>query len=99
MHGLDSRFCSVCNKSSAFGRPRGAIGAATLPEVLAFLEAAQVRATYGAVAEVLGVSARAVVAQLGDRGVERGGANVISSGTELVMRMTTWKALRRASPL
>jgi hypothetical protein len=92
VHGLDSRFCAVCNKVSATSRPRGAIGSATLPEVLEFLTAEQVRATYGAVGEVLGLNARALRAQLGDRGVEGGDATVISSGTELAMRMTTWKA-------
>jgi hypothetical protein len=45
IHGLDSRFCANCNRPSAFSAPRQAIGSATLSEVLAFLNAAQVRAT------------------------------------------------------
>ena len=66
-------------KRARSGRPRGAIGSATLPEILEFLNAVQVRATYGAVGEVLGLNARAVVAPLGDRGVEVADVTVISS--------------------
>ena len=98
VHGLDSRFCAVCNKASAFSRPRGAIGSATLAEILAFLNAEQVRATYGAVGELLGLNARDLVAQLGDRGVDSGGgADLILSGTALAMRMTAWKARTQSS--
>ncbi len=97
VHGLDSRFCAVCNRTSNASRPRGAIASATLPEILEFLDAEQLRATYGAVGEVLGLNARALVAQLGDRGVESGGANIISSGTALAMRMTAWKARSQSS--
>ena len=121
VHGIDSRFCAVCNKVSAFGRPRGAIGSATLPEILEFLNAEQVRATYGAVGELLGVIPRAMGARLGPHTQERSwivnaetglptdysredthpallrANEIISSGTELVMRMTAWKA-KRAAP-
>jgi hypothetical protein len=95
VHGLDSRFCAVCNRTSKVSRPRGAIGSATLPEILEFLNAEQVRATYGAVGDVLSVAPRALVGQLGDRIAEDGETNVISSGLELVMRMTAWKAARK----
>src|SRR4051812_36758171 len=71
VHGIDSRFCAVCNKVSAFGRPRGAIGSATLPEILEFLNAEQVRATYGAVGELLGVIPRAMGSRLGPHTQER----------------------------
>jgi hypothetical protein len=71
VHGLDSRFCAVCNKVSAFGRPRGAIGLATLSEILEFLNAEEVRATYGAVAGLLGVIPRGLGAQLGPHTPER----------------------------
>jgi hypothetical protein len=70
VHGIDSRFCAVCNRTSKTSRPRGAIGSATLPEILAFLNAEQVRATYGAVGELLGVIPRAMGARLGPHTVE-----------------------------
>ena len=70
VHGLDSRFCAVCNGTSKTSRPRGAIGSATLPEILAFLNAAQVRATYRAVGDVIGVSPIAMGRTLGLRTVE-----------------------------
>ena len=94
VHGIDSRFCAVCNKVSSFGRPRGAIGSATLPEILEFLDAEEVRATRGAVAEVLGISATALGDQLGHRGAERGDLEAISSGMELTMRLTVWQQRR-----
>ena len=120
VHGIDSRFCAVCNRTSTAGRPRGAIGSATLPEILAFLNAEQIRATYSAVGELLGIAPRAMGQQLGAPTVERswivsagsglptdynaeethpsllGRDEIIRSGTELVMRMTAWKATRNA---
>jgi hypothetical protein len=119
VHGLDSRFCAVCNKVSAFGRPRGAIGSATLPEILDFLNAEHVRATYGAVGELLGVIPRAMGAQLGPHTPQRSWIvnaetgmptdyskedihpslferpETISSGVQLAMRMSAWKARSR----
>jgi hypothetical protein len=116
VHGLDSRFCAVCNRTSKAGRPRGAIGSVDLPEILRFLNEEQVRATYGAVGEALGVMPRAMGARLGPHTQERSWIvnadtglptdyskeethpslfrceDIISSGTELVMRMTAWKA-------
>ena len=71
VHGLDSRFCAVCHKGRAASRPRGAIGSATLPEILEFLDAEQVRASYGAVGELLGVIPRAMGARLGPHTHER----------------------------
>jgi hypothetical protein len=71
LHGIDSRFCAVCNKVSAFGRPRAAIGSATLSEIVDFLNSEQVRATYGAVAGLLGVVPRGMGAQLGPHTQER----------------------------
>jgi hypothetical protein len=115
IHGLDSRFCAACNKKSMAHRPRGAIGSVDLPEILRFLNEEQVRVTYGAVGEVLGVIPRAMGARLGphtrerswivsaDTGLSTGyrqddmhpslfrASEIISSGTELVMRMTSWK--------
>jgi len=71
IHGLDSRFCAACNNRSASDRPRGAIGSATLPEILEFLNAAEVRATSRAVGELLGVIPRAMGARLGPHTQER----------------------------
>ena len=58
IHGIDSRFCAVCNKQIA--PPRRAIGNVSLEEILQFLNEEEVRATYGAVAEVLGLIARSI---------------------------------------
>jgi hypothetical protein len=81
VHGLDSRFCAICNKVSSSGRPRTAIGSATLPEILAFLNAEKVRATYGAVAGLLGIIPRGMGAQLGPHSPER--SWVVSAETGL----------------
>ena len=81
VHGIDSRFCAVCNRTSKASRPRGAIGSATLPEILEFLNAEQVRATYGAVGELLGIIPRAMGTQLGPHTVER--SWIVSAGTGL----------------
>lgn len=121
MHGIDSRFCAVCNNVSAFARPRGAVGSATLAQILTFLNGEQVRATYGAVGELLGVMPRAMGAQLGPHTQERSwivnadtglptdysqdethpslfrSAEIISSGMELALRMTAWKARSQSS--
>ena len=94
VHGIDNRFCAVCNKTSNASRPRGAIGAATLPEIQAFLETEHARATARAIAEVLGVDSRTLTAQLGTDAADDGSVPRISSGTELLMRLTAWKAKR-----
>ena len=70
-HGMDSRFCSLCNPAS---RPRRRhtnaearmSGSATheLQDIIRFLNDAQVRATYGAVAELVGGIARGIGARL-----------------------------------
>lgn len=64
IHGLDARFCAVCNRRSE-AKPRRALVLASLDEILQFLNHEQVRATYGAVAEVLGVIPRSMGARLG----------------------------------
>lgn len=96
VHGIDSRFCAVCNKVSAF-RPSGAVGSSTLLEILEFLDAEQVTATRRAIADVLGVGPRSLDGQLGVHTGEDGGTDVISSGMELALRMTRWKARRGES--
>jgi hypothetical protein len=97
VHGIDSRFCAVCNRVSKAGRPRGAISAVTLPEILAFLDAEQIRAAPRAIAEVLGVDARTLAAQLEGGTAADETAPIISSSTELLMRLTVWKAARNRS--
>ena len=97
VHGIDSRFCAVCNRTSKASRPRGAIGSATLPEILEFLNAEQVRAAPRAIAEVLGVDSRTLAAHIGADTTEDGAVPIISSGTELLMRLTAWKADRNRS--
>ena len=65
IHGIDSRFCAVCNKSIEPKRPLAALGDVSLEEILRYLNDQQVRATYGAVAEVLGAIPRSMGARLG----------------------------------
>jgi hypothetical protein len=96
VHGIDSRFCAVCNRTSKASRPLSAIGSVTLPEIQEFLKAEQAHATVRAIAEVLGVDSRALAAQLGADGTVEGSVPRISSGTELLMRLTAWKARREA---
>ena len=118
LHGLDPRFCSICNKpnSAIDGRRRRPVENATLAEIIGFLNHQQVRATYGAVAETLGVIPRSVGALLGPRHIEaswivnaatglptdygehemhpalRRSTEIITSGSELVRRLSAWKA-------
>jgi hypothetical protein len=67
VHGLDSRFCAVCNRSRETKRPSKSAGVPSLEEILRFLNHEQVRATYGAVAEALGVVPRSMSARLAPR--------------------------------
>ncbi len=65
---MDPRFCANCNRRSRVPSGSSASGgSASLDEVMQFLNAEQVRATYGAVGELVGVPARSVGALLGDR--------------------------------
>ena len=96
VHGIDSRFCAVCNRTSKASRSLSAIGSVTLPEIQEYLRTEQARATPRAIAEVLGVDARTVTARLGEDAADEGRAPRISSGTELLMRLTAWKAKRDA---
>jgi hypothetical protein len=67
VHGLDARFCAVCNKTTAATPRRGSLASVALDEILRFLNDAKVRATYGAVAEVLGVPQRSMGTRLEPR--------------------------------
>ena len=66
VHGIDDRFCAVCNRTRDV-KPRNAVGDVSLDEILQFLNHDNVRATYGAVAEVLGVIPRSLGVRLGAR--------------------------------
>jgi hypothetical protein len=89
IHGLDSRFCAACNKRSAFSVPRPAIGAVTLADVQRFLEREGTRATRRAVADALGLAPSALKLADASRIVETSqGDEAISTGTELLMRMS-----------
>ena len=70
IHGIDSRFCANCNRRSPFATPRGAMGSVTLAEILVFLNAEQIRATYGAVGDVLGIPGIGMGAQLGPHSIQ-----------------------------
>jgi len=70
VHGMDSRFCAICNRSTGLRAPRGSVGTASLSEILEFLNDQQIRATYGAVADVLGVIPLSMGALLGPRSPE-----------------------------
>ena len=65
IHGIDSRFCANCNKIQKPPRSRNAAAAVPLEDILRFLNEEQVRATCGAVAEVLGVIPRLMGTRLG----------------------------------
>ena len=62
---MDSRFCAICNRSTGPRASRGSVGTASLSEILEFLNEEQIRATYGAVADVIGVVPRSMGALLG----------------------------------
>src|SRR5262245_16334112 len=67
-HGLDERFCSICNGVRGRAAPaRRAAGNVSLDEIVEFLNDQQVRPTYGAVAEVLGLVPRSLGVHLGPR--------------------------------
>jgi hypothetical protein len=70
-HGMDSRFCSLCNPASRPMRRQTNAEASTsraatyeLRDIVRFLNEAQARATYGAVAELVGGIARGIGARL-----------------------------------
>ena len=67
VHGLDPRFCALCQKPARGAPLSFAAGASrvTLAEILAFLNEEEIRATYGAVAGVLGLVPRSLGAALG----------------------------------
>jgi hypothetical protein len=81
---LDTRFCSICNSrrhDGEHGQTHSAVDDASLSEILQFLNHEQVRATYGAVAEMLGVIPRSMGARLGPRHAEA--SWIVSAATGL----------------
>ena len=124
VHGIDARFCSICNKPQARSggvrrRSVAPFSDANLDEIIRFLNDQRIRATYGAVAGLLGVSPRGLGAHLGSRrpevswivNAETGvptdynrqeihpdlfsKAEIIHTGSELVLRMAAWKTKKR----
>jgi len=67
IHGLDRRFCAVCNKAGRSPSARTVAIDTSLTDILSFLNDTRRRATYGAVASVLGVPPRSMGAMLGAR--------------------------------
>lgn len=69
-HGLDARFCSMCapkfprRTPSALHRPSSA-RAVTLDDIVEYLNDQKIRATYGAVAQVVGGIAQSIGERLG----------------------------------
>jgi hypothetical protein len=73
LHGMDTRFCSICNRpkhSRKRAAPRGHVDDVSLAEIIRFLNYEQVRATYRAVAGVLGLIPSTMGAKLGPRCIE-----------------------------
>ena len=65
---MDSRFCAVCNRVNRGGlHASPGTSDASVTDILQFLNEARKRATYGAVASVLGVPVRSIGAVLGTR--------------------------------
>lgn len=69
-HGLDARFCSMCapktSRMTPSGLPRSSsFAAVSLDDIVAYLNDQKIRATYGAVAEVVGGIAQSIGARLG----------------------------------
>src|SRR4051794_21573524 len=72
-HGMDQRFCSLCaaalrpptrRQPKHERRVAASTGVYELEDIVRFLNEAQVRATYGAVAELVGGIARGIGARL-----------------------------------
>jgi hypothetical protein len=85
LHGLDTRFCAICNRPKNVGKEtvrRGQVHHdASLAEIIRFLNHEKVRATYGAVAKVLGLVPRTMGAKLGPRCIEA--SWIVSTATGL----------------
>jgi hypothetical protein len=89
IHGIDERFCAACNRTKP-PSGGGAPGRATLDEVLTFLNDEQIRATYPAVAEAVGVVPRALSGQLGPRRPEASWVVSVENGLPTDYDQTEW---------
>lgn len=91
LHGLDSRFCAACNRTVR-GRPGAtpAAGATSVDEILRMLNDTRTRATYGAVAAVLGAPARSMGAMLGHRRPEASWVVNADTGLPTDYDQATW---------
>ena len=87
-HGMDQRFCSLCSRAASPkpSRPPKSHLAPVfrLDDIVAYLNAAQVRATYGAVAEVVGGIAQSIGERLGGVAGRRSEASwIVNAETEM----------------
>ena len=89
IHGIDERFCAACNRT-AKSSAGGSIGRTTLDEVLTFLNAEEIRATYAAVGELIGVIPRALGAHLGPHRPEVSWVVSAESGLPTDYDQTEW---------
>jgi len=89
VHGIDERFCAACNRT-AKSAGSGTIGRATLEDVLTLLNAEQIRATYGAVGEVIGVTPRALGTYLGPHRPEASWVVSAENGLPTDYDQTEW---------
>src|SRR5688500_8700869 len=89
IHGLDARFCATCNRPDK-SKSRSAVGSISLEGILAFLNEEQVRATHGAVAEVLGITTRSMAILLGPRRLEASGVVSAENGLPADYDQTEW---------
>ena len=88
IHGIDARFCAACHRTTTSSG--GLVGRTTLDEVLAFLNDEQIRATDGAVAEVVGVVSRALGQHLGPRRPEASWIVSADNGLPTDYDQTEW---------
>jgi alkylated DNA nucleotide flippase Atl1 len=89
IHGIDARFCSVCNRRETTPL-RSSVADALLDEILCFLNHEQVRATYGAVAELLGVTPRSMGSLLGPRRPEASWIVSVNNGLPTDYSQDEW---------
>jgi alkylated DNA nucleotide flippase Atl1 len=89
IHGIDARFCSVCNRRETTPL-RSSVADASLDEILRFLNHEQVRATYGAVAELLGVTPRSMGSLLGPRRPETSWIVSVNNGLPTDYSQDEW---------
>src|SRR5262245_199072 len=88
-HGIDERFCATCNRTARSGGG-GTSGRTTPGDVRTFLNEEQIRATYGAVGEVIGVSPRALGTYLGPHRPEASWVVSAENGLPADYNETEW---------